>query len=123
MKPYQEFESYYSSNGVKYDLNIIWKAVYKDPIKEIEVSKLKWILKYSDTKDKQRVKNADLSTPLLVIEQNRRPVVVDGAHRLAKAVASNVLFLPYWAVSKAVLDSSKVNEKVLRTLNSFSDWK
>lgn len=87
----EEPGSSFTHDGKDYLLNPLVKFADKIPIRELPVTDLKWILdvnphdKYYD----QRVEDADISIPLLVCKWNDRYVVLDGLHRLAKAVELN----------------------------------
>lgn len=82
-KIYQEKNSYFSHNGKKYDLNIIFKIVHNKPTKEIDLNKLVWILDYV-TLDPKRVKNANLVYPIIVLKEKNKYIIVDGIHRFKK---------------------------------------
>lgn len=58
------------------------------PVKSIKVSSLDWVLKYTTTHE-DRIEKADLSIPVIVLDVGGKYglVVLDGAHRLAKAVS------------------------------------
>lgn len=58
------------------------------PVKPVKVSSLDWVLKYTTTHE-DRIAKADLSIPIIVLDTGGRYglVVLDGAHRLAKAVS------------------------------------
>ena len=110
--PYQEEEGgTFESNGVHYDLNKIFRAVHGLPVYEIKVNRLKWLADRDTLQkvDPQRVDRADLTAPLLVTFTNGRALVVDGFHRLVKALQTNKPTLPYRRVSKEVLDSAAIN--------------
>jgi hypothetical protein len=89
-KPYQEEKGgTFESEGVRYDLNLILRRTSGMATRSFKVSSLRWILKSEILKseeDERRVDGADLGTPILVCRIGRQDVVVDGVHRLAKAV-------------------------------------
>lgn len=109
---YQESESgRFTHNGKKYNLNAVLKLAHTKPTKHIALSKLTWILPYCSEEidgakrcrscrkgpvswHKERVDNADLSTPILVTLSDKRYVVLDGIHRLEKATTEGTVELP-----------------------------
>lgn len=111
-KPYQEEDSFFTSNGIKYDLNIIFKAVHAAPSGKIEINKLKWIFRYAEPLNLDRVEASDITIPILVTPERGRLIVVDGIHRLYKAcLAGDVLVLPCKTVPRAVMKSAIVVDK------------
>lgn len=98
----------FEANGTKYDLNYIFAHVEKETIQEIAVDKLKWVLDHGPALNKDRVAQADLSVPVLVTKLDGQELVVDGAHRLTKAVEAGQKTIPYRRVSSAVLHASEV---------------
>lgn len=104
----------FEANGVLYDLNYIFREVAKEPVHEIEVSKLDWVLEYCHS-DPERVKKADLDAPILVTKFEGKELVVDGEHRLQKAFKEKKKTMKYRRVSpeimkKAIVKSS--NESI-----------
>lgn len=106
----EESGSTFTSDGVNYDLNKIFKAVAKEPIGSIAVSKIKWVLDYA-TPDVSRVDKADLDAPILVTLYQRKELVVDGLHRLAKAVKEKKTHLPFRRVSERIMQETVINQK------------
>lgn len=108
--PYQEEEGgTFESNGVRYDLNQIFRAVAALPILTIKVNRLKWVIDPHSPIDQARVDRADLAAPLLVTTFNGRHLVVDGFHRVVKAVQRDVPTLPYRRVSPQVLEDARID--------------
>jgi hypothetical protein len=100
---YQEEDtSTFSSDGKHYDLNKMFRAVAHQPVAFIAVDKLAWVLAHvGKHQDKARVARADLKAPLLVTFYEGEELVVDGLHRLLKAVEQHVKELPYRRLSPA----------------------
>lgn len=92
-EPYQEEESYIQHEGKRYPLNPLFQKTHNQKTIQIPVSDLKWQLDHG-TPDRERVKKANINTPLLILRWKNRWVVIDGFHRLAKAVSENALTLP-----------------------------
>jgi len=88
------------SVGHRYDLNRLLRCTAYAPVELIEVPDVKWVLDY-DEPDPIRVDAADLTAPALVVwdEEIDKFVVVDGLHRLARAVREGVQRLPCKFVS------------------------
>lgn len=91
---YQEGDSdTFTHLGREYRINKIFELVENYPIVYLDVEDLKWILMH-DHPDVERAKKADINTPILVHKKNNRYYVVDGLHRLYKAVLLSVQKLP-----------------------------
>lgn len=95
MKIYQEEQSSnFVNNGIKYDLNKIFKLTSRLPVELLDVQNLDWI--FENNKECQscankeihekRVKFSDLSFPIIVTLYHQKLLVIDGAHRLEKAI-------------------------------------
>lgn len=77
-----------TSSGRTFSVNKLISSSIHNKLQQFKTADLKWILKYT-TVDPNRVEAADLSAPVLVINGDgteKRLIVIDGAHRLTKAV-------------------------------------
>ncbi len=92
----------------EYQIDKILTLVKSEPIIQIEVNKLNWILKYG-TPDPARMEKADYKYPLLVTEENGKYFVIDGFHRLAKANREGVKKLPCKIVSLSNLQEAEID--------------
>jgi hypothetical protein len=120
---YQEDENdSFTHNGKKYNLNALLRLTHLRNITFLKINKLVWILKHTQyINDKsevictscrkgpshwheERVSDADITKPILVINDNSRWVIVDGVHRLEKAIKENVAELPVIVVTDEDLD-------------------
>lgn len=107
--PYQEEAGgTFESNGVLYDLNAILRATAHLPVLTIKVNRLKWVYDPRQPVDQARVDRADLSAPCLVTSMNGRELVVDGFHRMVKALQTNTPTLDYRRVSPQVLEAARI---------------
>ncbi len=106
---YQESNSStLTHDGKRYDLNTILKCVDKNNITKVAVSDIIWILPYT-TVDPKRLEKVDLKAPLLLtLSKENKVAVIDGAHRLTKAVNENVSSLPAKWVSKTILKKALI---------------
>lgn len=100
---YSEPNSTFTHEGKRYSLTDLLNDTDTLPIKQFNVDNLKWILEY-DTPDPVRVASANLTAPILITMSNNRPVVIDGLHRLAKAVAQGQKTIPGKLVAEDMLD-------------------
>lgn len=113
-KIYQEdSDSTFSSNGKHYNLNIIFRLTHKQKPISLPISTMTWVLQFTKP-DKNRVKAADLSAPLLVIEYDtdntgKKWLVVDGLHRLTKASELDFKTLPCIIVSEAIMKQALIS--------------
>lgn len=82
-------DSNFTHRGKNYLLNEVLKRAEKHPVEDIRIDKLKWVLQY-DTPKADRKAAADLNTPIIVVWEPQYGkeafTVVDGLHRLAKAI-------------------------------------
>ena len=98
----EEPTSTVTHDGGKYSLNKLFKMVDADPVAYFNVSDLDWVLKES------RVSDADLNAPMLITVWNHKYVVLDGEHRLRKAIKEKVLQVPGRFVSPDQLEKAKI---------------
>jgi hypothetical protein len=85
-KVYQEPNSFFRYDGEIYYLNMVFQITKNIPAMLFPVNELSWILFGSDLSP-ERVEKADLSYPIIISELGDKFIVIDGAHRLAKAIA------------------------------------
>ncbi len=79
-------------NGKEYYLNPLLSLSRNFPINDFSVDSLKWILDiYDDGKD---ISYADIDIPILIARYEDKFVVIDGYHRLKKAVQLGKEFIP-----------------------------
>jgi hypothetical protein len=129
-KPYQEEESSTFQNGDKvYNLNTLFKLTQNEDVKHIAISELDWIFdpennlgSFDDTD--QRTKNADYSVPILVAKFDNQEVVIDGLHRLSKAIKVKLKDMPYKRVTQAMLGKALVVQAKESQVDKppFSSW-
>lgn len=100
-------ESVFSSGGRRYRLDDILAQVEADPVRPFEVAALRWLLEVVRL-DEDRVAAADVMAPVLVTEEAGRWLVVDGLHRLARAVSVGLEMLPGRYVAPEVLDKVRL---------------
>lgn len=80
---YTELKSYFSHNGERYDLNPIFEIAAKLPIQSLPIGVVHPGIDLT-TADPQRVEQADISVPLILMSTETGYILVDGLHRLAK---------------------------------------
>lgn len=117
MHQYREDEpSNFTHAGKKYSLNKIFGQVENQPIIQIPIEELKWILEYA-IPNPEREKNADLSTPILIHKLEEKWATIDRLHRLAKAAKLKINTLPARIVSDDMLAKAQIiNEKISSSL-------
>jgi hypothetical protein len=90
---YEEGGSF-THDGQRYSLREAFRTARAKPTKQVDVDKLKWVLQY-DRPNPKRLAAANLNAPVIVAPDRRgRPTVVDGLHRLSKAVQQGKKTLP-----------------------------
>lgn len=124
---YQENPTgHYSLYDVKYDLNKIFMLVHGKAIRNVPVKDLTWNLEYSKVVNEQgekvcgscqkgpkgwheeRVSNSNLEIPVIVTRYRNKLLIVDGVHRLEKAVNAGASEIPTKELSKEEMNSAKV---------------
>jgi hypothetical protein len=98
----------FTHDGVKYDINKVFKAVDKDPVVYFNVADLEWML--DEASDEERTVDADLTAPILCALWKHKWAVIDGFHRLQKAHAEKVKQLPGKVVMQDVLSKYKLDK-------------
>ena len=106
---YQEEKgSTFSDEDKNYDINKIFKLTEHAPTTFEKISELDWIIDHKPLshEDKERVNNADLSVPILITMKGTRVLVVDGYHRLLKAITEyHKVILAKWVTPKIMSES------------------
>jgi hypothetical protein len=111
LETYQEEASIFSNNGVMHDLNQIFVMTEFLPIAYVSTQDLLWMLAgYDPTPDDMpRMDAADLAVPILVtVYEGNKWLIVDGFHRLLKAIREKVSILPCKIVTSTMLRSSMI---------------
>lgn len=109
-KTYSEVSSTFSSDGKVYDLNLLFKLSQSLPVQLIEVDKLRWVLQY-DPPRKDRVAKANPDFPVLVTQYKGQELLVDGIHRLQKAINLGRTLLPYRRLTEEMMASAEISTK------------
>lgn len=109
LETYQEEGSTFSSDGILYNLNQLFALTENHPIAYVSTQDLIWLLEtYQPVpEDMTRMDNADLGVPILVtIYEGNKWLIVDGFHRLLRAIRDHVTILPCRVVAPAEMESS-----------------
>lgn len=115
-KLYQEgFDSTATHNGKEYRLDVLFNLTQKRPVVTVDVSKLSWVLEYTDL-NIDRVMQSNTDVPVLVYNDSEYGYsVIDGAHRLTKAVKLGLKTLP--AIMLTDEDMRKAEVKAIGLLS------
>lgn len=103
----EEDDSEFTHDGVLYNLNKILTLTASHTVKMFDIEDLKWAVE-DVTLEKARKQRADYSVPLLVTNWQGKWVVIDGTHRLAKALDAGIKELPVRIVSAKELEAARV---------------
>jgi hypothetical protein len=106
LKKATEIDSF-THDGEEYDLQRVKDLVRDQEPEEMAVDDLKWILVDTDVQ-KSRIKTADIDNPVIVARWQNKWVVLDGAHRLTKAVKEKLTTLPTKVISAKELKTCKL---------------
>lgn len=104
---YQEYKSIVTHNSKNYDLNKIFRIVNNKSTKLFLISKLKWILKYTDS-NKTRISKSNIKYPIIIVKENNKYFVIDGIHRLQKAINQNEKLILVKRITQKELNSAKI---------------
>jgi len=96
-----------------YDLTLLNRIIKENSVKKFKVKDLTWIFKYDDPDEDhpERVKTAALAVPIIVTEWEDKLVVLDGLHRLKKAVNQGLESIEGRMVSKSQLKEALVKKE------------
>lgn len=103
----EEKSSTFTHDGQEYSLNKLLVLTDRFSTRPFKLDSIKWILKGIELDD-ERVQAADVTTPLLVTWWNKTLVVLDGTHRVKKAVEMGLTELQGKFVYKDVLEKCKI---------------
>lgn len=102
---------YYEKNGTVthnsklYDINKILQIVENKSSKLFPISRLKWILNHTKVW-KNRIQKADLKYPIIITKENGKYIVIDGVHRLTKAISLHNKEILAKYISKREIESA-----------------
>lgn len=97
----------FTHDGQEYDLRKAKILVKDQEARDIPIKELDWLLPDIDTTP-SRIKTADVDNPVIVVKWEKKWVVVDGAHRLTKAVREELKELPAKVLTADDLKSCKL---------------
>ncbi len=111
-KPYREHaDSTFTHLGEEYYLNPLLALTEDRAIQQVDVKDLRWVLDY-DTSKPDRKAAADSSVPVLVVKEPQHKeqalTVVDGLHRLAKAIDEGKTHIPARFITSSELQRASV---------------
>lgn len=85
MNQYREGpKSTVTHHGREYRVDDLLAVVSSHRLVQMPISKVEWILEETQV-EPERVENADIDYPIIVIHERNQYIVLDGAHRLTKA--------------------------------------
>lgn len=104
----EELDSTFTHEGVDYHLNTVLKAIkdLKLQPKPFSVKDLAWVLPHTSI-DPERLDKANPNVPVIVAVSAKRDTVVDGGHRLQKAVNEGRSTIMGYAIDDAILEKAQ----------------
>lgn len=112
----------FTHEGKRYQLPKLLEQLQDQEAKPQSLEELKWVLEHAEQPDQQRLETADLQEPILVADTaDGRPTVVDGLHRLTKALAAGQTELPAKRVSAQQLRAAEFPFHVSPAATSAAD--
>lgn len=115
-------DSTFTHDGITRRVDSLIEIAKDKPTKQISVGSLDWILKHTDV-DPTRAKEADLAAPIILSNFKGKLAVIDGAHRLTKAVNEGVEKLPTKYVTREEilgLDKSASLKATIKPMTSVT---
>lgn len=107
----EEPGSTFTHDGQQYDLNYLLDSMEPFSVVQMPVDALSWVLEFDKPKVR-RMLAADITTPVLVTwwltEPEDKLVVVDGLHRLAKAMLLGETTIPARCIPHTILNMAKI---------------
>lgn len=104
----EEPTSTVTHDGAEYSVNRILELSRSLPATEFPIDYLKWMMGTKPTKsDKKRIDGVDLAFPIIVTPWNNQYVIIDGWHRVAKALEAGLTHIPARIIFSDILALSK----------------
>ena len=107
---YSEYKSTFIHNDIEYDLNKLFELTSETKSEKTDIKLLDWVLQYTDV-DIKRVKKADINIPIIITNSNNKLVVLDGVHRLQKAIDNKDKFILTKFIDEKELEKCKIKNK------------
>ena len=100
----------FTFDGKKYELHIVKQCVRYSSITKVALTDVAWVLPYTFV-DTDSIEKANLKIPILVTMNSKNKVtVIDGAHRVTKAIDEGVISLPAKWVTKSMLKKALIKK-------------
>lgn len=101
----------FTSDGKEYWLNPLLSVTRNFPIIDMPVSELEWIIEYHKEDGRDfKGEDIDLSSPILIAKYEDKFAVIDGIHRLLKAVYLGRKTIPARYVDNRLLSYMEVDK-------------
>lgn len=108
-QPYREGKSStFTHLNKRYRLDTVLEIVENKQARDVDIADLKWIIKYAKA-DSKRVETADVKYPIIIIKDKQHGLVVlDGFHRLNKAISLGMKKIPAKIITQQELDTAEI---------------
>lgn len=93
-------------NGIYYKLDRIFELSLDLPVTKMPLSNLQWLID-ANTADPERLKNANINVPIIVTPQGGQYVIIDGYHRVVKALQDGEKFIQARIIFDDILAMSR----------------
>ena len=93
-------------NGIYYKLDRIFELSLDLPVTKMPLSNLQWLID-ANTADPERLKNANINVPIIVTPQGGQYVIIDGYHRVVKALQAGEKFIQARIIFDDILAMSR----------------
>lgn len=98
----------FTHDGVEYDLDLVRKEVRNLPRVLVKVEDLQWLLDECDWTTEDAKRFAYLGRPVFVVKWEGKLCVVDGYHRLHRAVRIGLKHLPAQFVPEYIMNKARL---------------
>lgn len=111
---HEENGSEVEHDGHEYHLNKLFDLTETIASIDTPVDQMEWCISPDDLNENDRIQAADITVPLMVTwwkdgNEGHRIVVLDGIHRLIKALEKDVEYLPVKFVSAENLQKARIH--------------
>lgn len=99
----------FTHDDQEYDLDYVRKAARNLPRTLAKVEDLKWLLEECDWTTEDSKRYAYLGRPVFIVKWEDKLVVVDGYHRLHRAVRKGLEHLPAIYITDEIMKKARLN--------------
>lgn len=99
----------FTHDDIEYDLDIVRKEAKNLPVNLVKVEDIKWLLDECNWTTEDAKRYAYLGRPVFVVKWQDKLCVVDGYHRLHRAVRKDLKHLPAIFITDHIMDKARLH--------------